>query len=149
MTQIRWQKIFDTGIPEVDQQHKKLVAMINQLEDSNAAGHDAVDHKIGLVLRKLVDYTQYHFSEEEKIMDKIKYVDRGKHTDKHKKLVHQVATILKKLKASGTVDVYELMSFLRDWLLDHIVLEDIKIGHAYREWHQTSGQPKSSTPTTP
>jgi len=147
MTQIRWQKVFDTGIPEVDEQHKKLVAMINQLEDSNAAGGDAVDHEIGLVLRKLVDYTQYHFSEEERIMDEIMFIDRGRHAEKHKKLVFQVAAILKKLKAGGTVDIYELMSFLRDWLLDHIVLEDVKIGDAYREWHQTSGQPKPSTPT--
>ncbi len=142
MSKISWQKIFDTGIPQVDEQHKKLVSMINQLEDTQKSSDGAVDREVGLVLKKLVDYTQYHFSEEERLMNKIQYFDRGRHAEKHKELVNKVAAILKRLKVTGSIDVYELMSFLRDWLLDHIVLEDVKIGEAYREWDKTSGQSK-------
>lgn len=148
MSKISWQKIFNTGIPQVDEQHKKLVSMINQLEDCHDSSDEAVDHEVGLVLKKLVDYTQYHFSEEERLMDEIRYFDRGRHVEKHKELIHQVAAILKRLKATGAVNVYEIMCFLRDWLLDHIVLEDVKIGEAYREWDKTSGQSKPTISST-
>lgn len=143
MSQIRWQRVFDTGIPKIDEQHKKLVGMINSLEQAHASGPDAADHEIGLVLRKLVEYTQYHFAEEERVMEQISFAERKYHAERHKELMHHVAGLFKKLKASGTVDVYELMSLLRDWFLDHIVLDDVKIGEAYRELQ------KSAEPTAP
>ncbi len=133
MTQIRWQTVFDTGIPEVDDQHKKLVGMINQLETANALGGDTADHEMGLVLRKLVDYTQYHFEREEHVMEEIGFVGRKDHVSMHKELVKKIRTFLLKLKDQGRIDINELMKFLRDWLLDHIVCEDSKIGDAYEQ----------------
>ena len=134
--------MFDTGIPEVDDQHKKLVGMINQLESAGALGSDAVDHEMGLVLKKLVDYTQYHFESEERVMEEILFVERKEHSVKHKDLIKRITIFLLKLKEKGEISLDELMNFLRDWLVDHIMYEDSKIGVAYRQFTKSKAGAK-------
>ena len=145
MTKIRWQTIFETDIPEVDEQHKKLVAMSNQLEAAGAVGGDTADHEMGLVIKKLVDYTQYHFKSEEQTMEAISFSERVDHAALHKKLIDQIVTLLIRIKQQDSVTIIELMGFLRDWLLDHIMYEDSKVGKAYRaHLAQTAGSRQAS-----
>jgi len=149
MAKIQWQEIFTVGIPSVDNQHKKLLAMINQLEDSVAAGKEIVNNDIGKVLVQLVEYTQTHFADEERIQDEIQYSGRDRHKQLHKELVEQVISILMNLKHGKVINVYEIMNFLRDWLVNHILTEDRKIGLEYKHFNEThrsarSGQISSS-----
>jgi len=137
VAKIQWQDMFTVGIPSVDNQHKKLVAMINQLEDSLAAGKGLVNDDIGKVLTQLVEYTQSHFADEERIQDEIQYSGRDKHKQLHKELVEQVISILMKLKKGKTINIFEMMNFLRDWLVNHILIEDRKIGLAYKQFNET------------
>ena len=135
MTQVQWQKVFETNIEEVDEQHKKLVAMINQLEDSLRRGMGIVNKEEGKVLTALVEYTQYHFEDEERIMRDIGYQGLQEHHALHEDLKRKIVSLLKRLKVGESVNVFELMSFLTDWLLNHIIKEDLKIGQAYKAAH--------------
>lgn len=135
MSKIQWQSIFEVGVPEIDAQHRNLVSMINKLEDALTAGKGLVNEEIGTVLIQLVDYTQTHFADEERIQEEIHYSDRVAHAEMHRKLVSQVKAILLKLKKGGTVNVFEMMNFLRDWLVNHILKEDRRIGVEWRQ-HQ-------------
>ena len=137
MARIEWQRVFNTNIPEVDEQHQKLVAMINQLDDSLHMGMGVVNKEEGTVLVALVDYTKYHFDTEEKVMQKIGYPDYQGHKKMHEDLRHQIASKLLRLKGGGSVSATELTSFLTDWLINHIIHEDKKIGAAYKAANAT------------
>jgi hemerythrin-like metal-binding protein len=133
MAKIQWQTVFETKVPSIDMQHKRLVAMINQLEDAVDSGKGAVNEEIGSVLVQLVEYTQYHFSEEENIQREIGFSEAVRHAEYHRMFVEEIKETLMRLKDGGSINVYELMNFLRDWLLNHILTEDRKIGIEYAQ----------------
>ncbi len=135
MSKIQWQAMFEVGVPSIDMQHRKLVGMINQLEDALTSGKGLVNEEIGAVLIQLVEYTQYHFAEEEQVQRDIGYSELTVHIESHKQLLAQVKVILLKIKKGGSINVFEMMNFLRDWLVNHIIREDRKIGIEYKRFY--------------
>lgn len=129
MARVQWRKEFETDIPEVDEQHQKIVAMINQLDSSLQNG--IVNETIGTVLIALVDYTGYHFRDEERIMQEISFDGYLEHKGKHEALKGEIARLLRRMKEGESINVFELTSFLADWLVNHIIKEDKKIGVVY------------------
>jgi len=110
----------------IDDQHKKLIAIINDLHDAMAAGKGKI--VINDVLLRLVDYTKMHFSTEERLMAQHNYPDRLAHETQHIELVSQVGQLYNKViegKVSVTLDT---MVFLKDWLNHHILETDKKLG---------------------
>ena len=71
MQAFQWDKHFETGILEVDEQHHRLVDIINQFGD-HLAKNELVSEDINLIIKELSDYTTYHFDEEETMMVQIK-----------------------------------------------------------------------------
>jgi hemerythrin-like metal-binding protein len=143
MAKIQWQTMFEIGVPAIDMQHRKLVGMINQLEDALTAGKGLVNEEIGSVLIQLVEYTQYHFAEEEQLQKEIGFSEYPQHVESHKQLLAQVKAILVKIKKGGTINVFEMMNFLRDWLVNHIITEDHRIGVEYKQYHAPSTETHS------
>jgi len=63
---LKWKKAFETGIKSVDNEHKTLVRLIDKLEASMQPGGSR--EAMGVVLRELVEYVKFHFSNEEEVM---------------------------------------------------------------------------------
>ena len=82
----------------------------------------------GGVLRRLIDYTVRHFTEEEKLMEKHAYPQLAQHKVEHKALVDKVVAFKKDFDAGGASITPELMTFLQKWLTDHIQSVDQKYG---------------------
>jgi hemerythrin-like metal-binding protein len=120
--------MLSTGISEQDTQHKKLIDLINQLNDAMKAGHGA--DVLGKVLNELVNYTVFHFGYEEKLMGQHKYEDTPAHKSEHVKFVQTVGDFKKKFDSGSAVISVEIMNFLRDWLTNHIMKTDKKLGQA-------------------
>jgi hemerythrin-like metal-binding protein len=120
--------MLSTGIGEQDTQHKKLIDLINQLNDAMQAGK-GVD-VLGKVLSELVNYTVAHFGYEEKLMAQYKYEDTPAHKGEHKKFVDTVGEFKKKFDSGNAVITVEIMNFLRDWLTSHIMKTDKKLGQS-------------------
>jgi len=118
-----WTKDLELGIPTIDEQHKKLVAMINSLhravEKNDAAGAKRV-------LQELIEYTGYHFGTEEKFFDQYGYPETDAHKTIHKKLVDKVLAFKRKFDAGEEFLSQELLNFLKDWLINHIGFTDRK-----------------------
>jgi hemerythrin len=131
MARVQWCEAFDTYIPEVDEQHKKLVAMINQLDDSLKQGKGLVNETVGAVLIELVDYTGYHFEAEERIMQEYSFDGYLEHKKLHKSLKRDIAGLLKRMKKGESINVLEMTSFLAEWLVNHIIKEDQKFGRVF------------------
>ena len=128
MALITWSNMLSTGIIEQDNQHKRLIDLINQLNDAMKAGKG--NEVLGKVLSELVNYTVTHFGYEEKLMAQYKYEDTPAHKAEHAKFVQTAGDLKKKFESGNAVITVEIMNFLRDWLTNHIMKTDKKLGQA-------------------
>ncbi len=124
MALFNWNNTYSVGVQEIDKQHKVLVDLINELHDGMKLGKGK--ETLGEVLNELVRYTVYHFGYEEKIMETAKYSEVNLHKRAHKDLVEQVQKIKNDYEGGRTVLTMEVMTFLKDWLGNHIMGTDKK-----------------------
>ena len=119
MPLMQWTEKLSVGVAVLDEDHKKLVGMVNELYDAMQAGHGK--EKLGPILNQLVQYTRMHFAREEKFFSETVYADSAAHKQQHEALTRQVLEVQKKY-AGGEVATLsvEVMHFLRDWLVKHI-----------------------------
>ena len=140
---IQWSKDLSVGIEEIDEQHKVLVNLLNQL-------HDAIIHQHGsevtkAILQELLEYTRVHFAVEESIMRILGYPDYEEHKRHHKQLLDEVRLLGEKVAGGKKAIGFELLHFLKVWLTKHIMEEDklyvpfflskgVKKSHAKGSW---------------
>jgi len=122
---IEWSDEISVGIQEIDEQHKKLVNLINRLYDAMTLGEDKVAVAKD-VLNELVQYTIIHFAVEECLFRIFEYPNYRAHCDMHEDLRNQVDEINKKVQNGERLITPELLFFLRKWITNHIMVEDKK-----------------------
>ncbi len=120
MSHLTWSSELDTGISEIDQQHKQIMVLINRLQDARDSGDR---EGILAVVNDLVDYTVSHLDFEESMLEKVQYEFLGGHKKVHTLLVRNVKGIQQRIQAGEDV-VHELHSLLHRWLLNHILHDD-------------------------
>jgi hemerythrin len=124
MALIEWSDSMSVKIPSIDEQHKKLIAMVNTLHEGIAKGNSKevlVD-----VFDGLAEYTVEHFGYEEKFFKEFDYEDSEKHISEHQDLVQQVVELKQKLdNEEGFMFGLEVMDFLKNWLTEHIMGSDM------------------------
>lgn len=119
MPLMQWSPKLSVGIKAFDEEHAKLVGMLNELFDSMQAGHGK--EAMGRILDGLITYTKTHFAHEEKLMTQHGYPNLVKHKAEHEALTKQVLEVQSKYKAGATATLsLEVMSFLKNWLVTHI-----------------------------
>ena len=126
MALMEWSPGFSVKVKKFDDQHKKLVDLVNQLHDAMKAGEGIT--VLGTVLQSLIAYTGSHFADEEKMMQAHAYPDYARHKALHVDLVKKVLELQEKLKTGNAMLTMTVMSFLKDWLVNHIQVEDKKYG---------------------
>ena len=112
------------GIKSVDDQHKTLICLINALEKKKWTNDKAYMKK---VINTLIEYTKLHFSDEEKIMKKMDYPKLDIHIIQHKDFVDRIIRYSNDFDSKSEYDANllpELLSFLTEWLLNHISNQD-------------------------
>jgi len=119
---IQWNDKLNTGIQIVDNQHRRLVELINQLFQCMKDGGDRM--LLGSVVDELVDYTVTHFRTEEDLMKKHHYPDFDGHKNIHDQFVAKVGDFADKLKSGARLAPADIYKFLKDWLINHIEKQD-------------------------
>ncbi|MBI3391927.1 MAG: bacteriohemerythrin [Nitrospirae bacterium] len=119
-----WDNGFSVNVKEIDAQHQKLIALINDLHDAMKTGK--AKDVLGKVLSDLTDYTVYHFGVEEKLFQTHGYPEAVQHKREHDALTKQVLDIKEKFKEGKAGVTVETMAFLKDWLTNHIKKTDKK-----------------------
>lgn len=118
-----WSNSLSVGVKALDDDHKQLVDMINELLDGILKNRKL--EVLTQVLDKLVHYTELHFAREEEFFRRTHYPEAQKHTEQHRALIRQVGDLQRRLKAGDTSLLsLDLMKFLREWLTRHIMDED-------------------------
>ena len=110
----------------MDSQHQKLLAIMNKLNDAMEAGKSK--DILGQVFQELIDYTVYHFTAEEELMKSAKYEELSKHIQLHQELINKVKDYNTRFANGEMVVSTKVMSFLKDWLINHIIRTDKKYG---------------------
>jgi hemerythrin len=132
MSLITWSEKLSIGVPSIDDQHKKLVTLINQLHDGMLAGRGK--EVLGDVLKGLADYTRTHFKYEEDVFAKTGYPDAVAHKKEHTELLQRVIEIQQKYNVSGPGALtIQVMNFLKDWLTKHIQGSDMRYTQHFKE----------------
>ncbi|MBV5341384.1 MAG: bacteriohemerythrin [Deltaproteobacteria bacterium] len=123
---LEWNASYSTGVSKYDEQHKVLFNMINDLADAmqQKKSKDAV----GRVLNGLAEYTVHHFADEERDFAQTHYPEEAEHKALHKKLVDQVVALIGKFNAGEPLITQDVISFLQDWLINHIQGVDKRYG---------------------
>lgn len=125
MALVVWSEKLSVGVRSIDDQHKKLVTLVNQLHDGMIAGKGK--EVVGPVLKGLIDYTATHFKYEEDIFARIGYGDAAAHKKEHDDLVRRVKEIQQVYDQKGpSVLTIQVMNFLKEWLTAHILGSDQK-----------------------
>ena len=115
---VEWKDDYSVGIDSIDQQHKKLLNLINQLQT-------AVDYSTGEqfereALDELVDYTKTHFTYEEGLMRDNDYPDFEPHKLQHEKMFEKVREVLDEYEQDQDTAMANAADYLKDWLINHI-----------------------------
>ena len=130
MTVLVWQPELNTGIDVIDQQHQRIVALINQLADA----HTRQDQ--GAVLEELVDYTLSHFAFEEELLEESGYSFGPAHKRVHDMFVRRVGEYRMRFEAGEDITT-ELKSMLARWLFNHIRGDDKAYAKHVRHYLET------------
>jgi len=118
--QVDWNKSFDTGIEQIDLQHRRIVEMINQLiADAPSAKGEVITQ----ILQAMRRYIAEHFSYEEYLMREAGYKYLRQHTALHQRFIDKVGELVV-AHEQGSLNHDTMIQFLLSWLLDHIGHED-------------------------
>ena len=121
---IQWDDSLSVNVAAIDLQHKKLVKMINELDDAMRVGKSK--GILGSIVSGLIGYVGIHFSTEEKYFAKFNYPETDQHTQEHKAFSAKVDDFAKKFQTGQLGLSIDVMTFLSDWLGKHIKGTDKK-----------------------
>lgn len=119
-----WTDTYSVGITEIDQQHQKLIDLINTLHDAMAKGQAKAT--LGRILDDLIAYCAKHFTLEEKLFDQFGYPDTADHKEKHQKMTAKVLALQQQFQQGKVTITMDVMDFLQQWLDKHILGTDKK-----------------------
>lgn len=124
MAFIEWSDDLSVRIPEIDDQHKKLILIINAL---NEIGDERADARAtGKALVEMMDYMSYHFTYEERILMEAGYPEMDAHQGEHKAFSKKTYAYLESFKKRNSSLSKDMLRFLNDWLINHIKAVDGK-----------------------
>ena len=120
-----WNDAFNTGLTEIDEQHKRLVALLNELV--NHLAHQFKSPTPDQVFEQLTQYIEYHFVAEETIWQHYFADDSANqdHRADHARFISDITKIKAELNNLSNTQVMEnVLSYLTNWLAFHIVESD-------------------------
>ena len=121
---ITWSEKLACGIKQIDEQHKGLVEMVNEMfnhcNGDRAQERDYFDR----VINEAVNYVKTHFALEEKVMAATEYPGYAKHKNEHDNFIITVAGKIKDYKDGNRLVLSTFTMFLKNWVLSHIAMSD-------------------------
>ena len=115
---LNWKDSYSVGIESIDNDHKTLIHLINNLQT-------AIDYKTDKqfeqqTLKEVIDYTRYHFQREEDLMEKYNYSDFVPHKAQHEIMIEKVTAMMQAYERNESGAIEALLMYLKSWLINHI-----------------------------
>jgi hemerythrin len=133
MKKVNWSPKYSVGVKIMDEQHKKLILMLNRLIGSENIKTDS--EVISELIMQMITYGQEHFKAEENLMAKSGYPQLDQHYQSHVKYKKKVADLCIAVPLEVPVVPQVTLNFLIDWWQNHILNVDMK----YKSFFQEKG----------
>lgn len=130
MTKMVWDDSLAVGNAVIDQEHRILVDIFNQLQGAILGGRGAT--AIGPILCALSDYIGIHFDHEEHLMLRHGYAGYAGHKARHDELLQELSLLIYRFEMGERQVTLDTMDFLHKWLTVHLRQEDFKLADALR-----------------
>ena len=122
MPLLEWSNSMSVGLERIDNEHRKLIDIINDVSD--AIRDDKAGEITEWVLSDMTDYTEYHFSTEEVLMKENAYPKAAEHIKEHEEFKAKLRELQEQYKLmKGSVSMI-ILRFLKEWLVRHILDTD-------------------------
>ena len=133
---IEWNVNFYTGLPDVDQQHNKLVALANRLSETPEEDAEILDR----AFQELKDYIVEHFTLEERLMEEaqIDPTHLNYHKNAHALFVVKIADLWEARAEGSGQTLPEMLEFLKTWIMQHILQTDRRMAYEVHDKMGTS-----------
>lgn len=133
MELINWKDEFSVGVVQLDEQHKKLIGMINRLIKDQ---HELTDPRlIAELLTEMTDYAQEHFRAEEYLMAEYDYDRKRSHEEQHRAFIEKTIAFCNASDVGPNILSVALLDYLKTWLIGHILHEDMR----YKDFFNAKG----------
>lgn len=126
---ISWSDEYLLGNRRIDEDHKRLFELYNELAEAANTGKN--DVFVQEVLTELLENADRHFDDEERIMEKIGYPELEQHKVSHEKFMQSLYDTNNHLEAGGEMGAY-VLEILSEWLLDHMRNDDLQLAQYIR-----------------
>jgi hemerythrin len=125
---VKWEAAYSVGVKLIDDQHKELVRMTNELSLGCQKGGNEAEIYFMRVIQGAVKYVKTHFTTEEIIMERLKFPEYLEHKKEHEEFVAEVLRDVKAFEGGGKLVPLEFAQFLQKWVLNHIAKSDKRYG---------------------
>ena len=125
MALIKWQKEYSIGITKLDNQHKKIIKIVNEAIRQQFAQPNG--EEIEEILNSLQEYIREHFKTEEEYMLKHQYSGYEEQRNEHNKFIDRLFEAQKEYMKNGRVTSINIFNFVWDWFSQHILIVDKKL----------------------
>ncbi|MDF2511394.1 MAG: methyl-accepting chemotaxis sensory transducer [Herbinix sp.] len=124
---LKWSEDYMVGVEQIDLEHQKIFEHFNKLYSLMREGHG--HEYYGELIGFLADYVNTHFEHEEQYQLKTSFQEYQKHKAHHDKFSRRINEIMENHKDNriSDNDLISISLFIKDWLIHHILLEDMKI----------------------
>ena len=144
---VSWDNKYDTGIELIDNQHKRLVDLTNELYSACMTGDKHLSDIFRDAMSRMVEYVQHHFNTELEFFNKVHFPDKHNHIMMHDELIQNILTAAKDYKENKKFVPNNFVRTLIDWIFSHIAVHDknyalyvkeqIRLGHlTYKQLHE-------------
>jgi len=122
MAFMNWNESLSVRIDSIDDQHKKLIDLINDFYDNIQRRSNS--ENISELIRGMKSYTQLHFATEERYMQRLDYPNYAIHKSEHDNFMDKVTALEEKFNSGKIIISFEITGFLKDWVRNHIQVVD-------------------------
>jgi len=122
MDLIKWRKEFSVGVKELDNQHKKIIKILNQIFTLHEKGKD--ERQMEKIISNLYEYIKDHFRIEEEYMVKYNYPGYDKQKEEHNRFIDRFSEFQREFLKGHRLTAINLFNFVWDWFSQHILKLD-------------------------
>jgi len=130
-TFVTWDSSYNVGIDSVDKQHKHLIYLTNSLYNACLDDKAELDTAFKEVMKELVEYVSFHFKDEERIMEEVNYPGLQEHKQIHQQFIKKILAAVDDYQKGKQFVPNSFVRFLRDWLFNHILVNDKEMAKYY------------------
>ncbi len=131
MALVTWNQSLSVDIKSMDEEHKKLIELINNFYDNIASRSNK--ENISSLISGMKDYVKEHFTHEERYMKQLNYWAYESHKKEHDSFISKINDVEERFNQGGLVLSLEMTSFLFDWLKNHIQVSDKKYSELFEK----------------